>query len=157
LYDVGFQLSFLATLGIVLFYTPLADKLKIKNDFLDWQSILLTTIVAQLGVLGILLYTFNSISLISLPANLLILPFLPIIMLGGIIFIFLSFFSSTLAMFFVWPTWLLLHWEISVIKLLANLSWAIKEFNNVSIWLVSGYYFILGMVLLIIYFNRFKK
>jgi competence protein ComEC len=147
LYDAGFQLSFLATLGIVLIYGPLSEKFKIENDFLGIKSIVLVTISAQLGVLGILIYTFDSISLISLLANVIILPALPIIMLGGALAVGGSFGLSIIGSVFALPTWAMLHLEILSIEQLAKLPWAIVEFEGVSIWWSLGYYLVLVGVL----------
>ncbi len=147
LYDAGFQLSFLATLGIVLIYGPLSEKFKIENDFLEIKSIILVTISAQLGVLGILVYTFDSISLISLLANVIILPALPIIMLGGALAIGGSFVLNVLGNIFALPTWAMLHWEILSIEQLAKLPWAMIELEGVSVWWSLGYYLVLGVIL----------
>ena len=155
LYDVGFQLSFLATLGIVLIYGPLSEKFKIENDFIGIKSIILVTISAQLGVLGVLIYTFESISLISLLANIIILPALPVIMLGGALAVGSSFVLNVLGDIFVLPTWAMLYLEILSIKYLAKIPWAIIEFKGVSIWWSIGYYMLLSGVLII--FNSFKK
>ncbi len=145
LYDAGFQLSFLATIGIILIYGPLAGKFKITNDFLGIKSIILVTISAQLGVLGILLYTFNSLSLISLLANVLILPFISVIMLGGVLTVLASLFGNIFGIILSLPTEALLHFEITSINYLAKIPHAIIEFDDVSIWIAIGYYILFGL------------
>ncbi len=147
-YDAGFQLSFLATLSLVFLYTPLANKFGITNDFLEIKSILLMTIVAQLGVLGLIIYTFESVSLLSLLANLIILPLIPVIMLGGFLVIALSFFVPFLAGFLAMPVQMLLDLEIWAVSVLAQFRWASVEFSNLSIWWLVGYYiFFIGLIL----------
>jgi competence protein ComEC len=150
LYDAGFQLSFLATLGIVLIYGPLSEKFRIENDFLGVKSIVLVTISAQLGVLGILIYTFDSISLISLLANVIILPALPIIMLGGSLAVGCGFVLNVLGSIFALPTWAMLHLEILSIEQLAKVPWAIIEFEGLTVWWSLIYYFLLVLILIII-------
>lgn len=150
LYDAGFQLSFLATLGIVLIYGPLSEKFEIENDFLGIKSIVLVTISAQLGVLGILIYTFDGISLISLLANIIILPALPVIMLGGALAVGWSFILNILGGVFALPTWAMLHLEILSIEHLAKLPWAMVEFDGISIWWSLGYYLMLASVLIVV-------
>ena len=145
LYDAGFQLSFLATIGIILIYGPLSEKLKITNDFLGIKSIILVTLSAQLGVLGVLLYTFNSLSLISLLANVLILPFISAIMLGGILTVIASFFGNIFGVILSLPTEALLHFEIISIDYLGKIPYAIIEFDDVSIWIAIGYYILFGL------------
>ncbi|MCK5080597.1 MAG: ComEC/Rec2 family competence protein [Candidatus Moranbacteria bacterium] len=139
-YDVGFQLSFLASLSIVLIYGPLSEKFNIKSDFLELKSILLVTMSAQLGVLGVLLYTFETFSPISLLANLLILPLVPLMMLTGFITVLTAFFSPLLASFMALPTQLALNLEIVVIEKLAQISWASLEIGNIGIWGLIFYY-----------------
>jgi len=79
-YDPGFELSFIATLGLIL-GAPIieANILFIRNAFL--REVAATTIAAQLAVLPLLLYLTGNLSLVSLPANLLVLPVVPLAML----------------------------------------------------------------------------
>ncbi len=148
LYDVGFQLSVLATLGIVLIYGPLSEKFEIEHDFLELKSILLVTVSAQLGVLGILIYTFESFSLISLLANLIILPLIPFLMFGGFFVVALSFVLLFIAKVIALPIWLGLHFEIWAVGLLAKFDWAIVEIKNVGLWwLILYYLFFAGLVI----------
>jgi competence protein ComEC len=96
LLDVSFQLSFLATLGIMVFTDPLKDLLlkfiqrffHIENPggWLDWATdYFLVTLAAQFAVFPIILYHFKYLSVVSIPANFLILPVQPAVMvLGGI-------------------------------------------------------------------------
>ena len=96
LLDVSFQLSFLATLGIMVFSDPLKDLfLKFTKRFFHndnanrWTSwvddYLLVTLAAQFAVFPVILFHFKYLSVVSLPANLLILPVQPAVMvLGGV-------------------------------------------------------------------------
>lgn len=147
LYDAGFQLSFLATLGIVWIYGPLSERFQIENDFLELKSIVLVTIAAQLGVMGLIVYSFETFSPISLLANLLILPAVPYIMALGSGAILLSFIFSPLAKLMALPVWLALHLEIEAIEWLAGFSWASVEIGNVGwFWLVGYYLLLIGIV-----------
>lgn len=143
IYDVGFQLSFLASLSIVLIYGPLSERFNVKNDFLELKSILLVTISAQLGVLGILLYTFETFSPISLLANLIVLPLIPLIMLTGFISILIGFVSPLLASFAVLPIQMALNLEIVAIEQLARISWASLEIGDIGIGGLLAYYLFL--------------
>lgn len=82
IFDVGFELSFAATLGLILLEEPLRI---IFNRFAKIPEIILTgataTLAAQLFTLPILLFQFNQISLLAPIANILILPFIPLAML----------------------------------------------------------------------------
>lgn len=82
-FDVGFQLSFAATLGIVSFM-PLFNKLT-ENwpKLLGLKDIFLVTLIATASTLPLVLWYFERLSLVSLLANLLILPAAPFAMLFG--------------------------------------------------------------------------
>ncbi|MES2931454.1 MAG: ComEC/Rec2 family competence protein [Patescibacteria group bacterium] len=87
-FDPGFQLSFVATLGLILLAPILEARFtKIRSAF--WRELLAATLAAQIAVLPLLLFQTGLFSLVSIPANLLVLPFVPLAMLlaalaGGI-------------------------------------------------------------------------
>ena len=91
LFDVGFQLSYLAVLSIVTFqpliYKLWKPKLKVVDFF--WK-ILTVTIAAQFGIVPISLYYFHQFPSLFFISNLAIIPFLGIILALGIIVIFLA-------------------------------------------------------------------
>lgn len=142
-WDVGFQLSFGATIGIIYFY-PLIEKYSIKKNGISFLSeILFLTLSAQVFVLPIILNDFQKLSVISPLANLLVLPIIPLTMLLGFIMVVLSFIFPPLATVFAWLTFLPLKYETSVINFLANLKFSSVEVLNFSwIW-VAGWYIIL--------------
>ncbi len=147
LYDAGFQLSFLATLGIIFIYGPLSKKFQIKNDFLGLKSILLVTISAQLGVLGIIIYNFEAFSISSLLVNMIILPLIPVIMLLGFITVIIGFFSLFLAQIVGFPAWLFLFLEIEIVNFFAKMDRLLIEFKDISwVWLAGYYLFFLLLV-----------
>jgi competence protein ComEC len=91
LFDVGFQLSYLAVYGIVTIQPKLSNLWKPKWKLIDkvWQ---LTTVslAAQLSVLPLSLFYFHQFPGLFLVSNLVIVPFLGIILMGGILIILLS-------------------------------------------------------------------
>ncbi|MEK7080118.1 MAG: ComEC/Rec2 family competence protein, partial [Patescibacteria group bacterium] len=78
--DTGFQFSFVAALGLIL-GTPLVEPrlMFIHNALL--REVVATTIAAQVFVLPLLLYQTGNLSLVALPANILVLPTVPLAML----------------------------------------------------------------------------
>ncbi len=85
LYDIGFQLSYLAVLGIVIFYKKIKDlyfsKYYVVNE--AW-SIIAVSIAAQLFTTPISLYHFGQFPLYFLLANLILVPLSGIIIYTGI-------------------------------------------------------------------------
>jgi len=96
-YDVGFQLSFLATFGI-LFLTPILDNIFIKfGDFLSIKESLTTTISAFIFTCPIIFMNFGSFNLLSIIVNLLVLQYIPFLMLFGFVSIFIPKIIPVLA------------------------------------------------------------
>ena len=91
LFDVGFQLSYLAVFGIIwvqpILYKFWNPKLKIVDKF--WQ-LLTVSFAAQAGILPLSLYYFHQFPGLFWMSNLIIIPFLGAILIGGIVIIFLS-------------------------------------------------------------------
>lgn len=81
LYDIGFQLSYLAVFGIVLIQPPLVNMLEIKNKFLQWAWALFTvSMAAQLVTFPLSIFYFKQFptlfwlsSFIAIPATTLII------------------------------------------------------------------------------------
>jgi competence protein ComEC len=100
-YDAGFQLSFLATIGIV-YGVPVFEALTEKvNLVFGIKTILIATLCANLITMPLLLYEFQSISIISPLINVLILPLVPVIMLLGFISI-APFFGTGFGFLTTW-------------------------------------------------------
>lgn len=81
--DVGFQLSFAATLGIIYFMPPLEKLTGNWSNPLNLKTVLLTTLSAIVATLPLLIYNFGTLSLVAPLVNLLIVPLVPYVMLLG--------------------------------------------------------------------------
>ncbi|MDO8624221.1 MAG: ComEC/Rec2 family competence protein [bacterium] len=142
-FDPGFQLSFIATLGLILGAPLVATRLAfIKNEFL--REIAASTIAAQIAVLPLLFYQTGLFSAVALPANLLVLPVIPFAM--G-----LSFFAGAaafvlppLATAVGLPSYAVLAYIITVTKFLAALPLASFSFPAFPFALVVLAYAVLG-------------
>jgi competence protein ComEC len=94
LFDVGFQLSYLAVLSIVLIQPILYKLWKPQLKPIDFMwNIFTVTIAAQVGVAPLSLYYFHQFPSLFFISNLAIIPFLGIILAYGIIVIFLALFN----------------------------------------------------------------
>lgn len=91
LFDVGFQLSYLAVFGIIWIqprlYKVYKPRFKIVDKF--WQLITVS-FAAQVGILPLSLFYFHQFPSLFWLSNLIIIPFLGAILIGGILIIFLS-------------------------------------------------------------------
>jgi len=167
-WDLGFQLSFAATLGLI-YISPILQNWLIgeKEDeegdtsfrALDkkirgLKEILIATLAAQIAVLPLLVINFGRLSLIAPLANILVLPFIPLTMLlgflsalGGLVWIYIGKILG-------WATWLFLTYEIKIIELLANLPLAAISFKWT--WLGGGIYYAV-LFWLVWRFNKKQK
>lgn len=135
--DVGFQLSFLAVLGIIVFL-PIFLSLFPKK--LLFRQIIGMTIAAQIFTLPILIFNFGQVSLVSILTNILIVPALPFIMGFGFLFLFAGLFTDSLGFLFSFPISLLLQYVSFVVELFAALPFAAVKTENLSVfWLVLFY------------------
>lgn len=91
IYDIGFQLSFLATFGILLL-NPILEKIFINiEEFLGVKSSLFTTVSAFIMTSPVIFINFGKFGFLPILINILVLPTVPLIMLFGFISIVLSF------------------------------------------------------------------
>ena len=145
--DIGFQLSFLAALGII-YSSIIKNWIRFipEKFFSELKSILTMTISAQIFTLPILVYNFGSVPLFSLLSNILILPLVYWIMLFGFLMVFLGLIWQGLAWVLMAPVWLLLTYFFRIVDFLSQ-PWAAVKFENVHwIWLVVSYLFLAAMV-----------
>ncbi len=139
-FDVGFELSFLALVGIV-YVAPAARKLlRIKDDpgILGLRKAFFETLGAQLAVIPFLIITFGIFSPISLLTNILVLAFVPLTMALGFITAGIGFFSFSFAMIFGWIVNLLLSYELFIITSFGRVS--LLTITSMSISLAFVYY-----------------
>lgn len=154
-WDIGFQLSFLATIGIIAF-SPLWEKYLIKNHkAFGFTEIFFLTLSAQIFVLPIILYNFHTLSLVSLAANLLILLIIPISMLLVFLSGLAGLFSHWLALPFAWLAFLPLKYETWIIDSLAGLSRSSVEIKNFLWWQAAAWY--AALAFLMYHINRRQK
>jgi len=92
LFDVGFQLSYLAVCGLVYFHPKFYHSLYFKDKFIDYAwSYCALSLAAQLATFPLSLYYFHQFPLYFLLSNLLILLPVTIIMYAGILLLAIPF------------------------------------------------------------------
>jgi len=142
--DISFELSFLATFG-VLFITPkVINWVKFIPMKFGLRELFATTIAATLSVLPILLYSTGILSLVSLPANILILSFIPITMLFSFLVGIFGFITPILSFPFGFIAHLLLSYILFIIHFFASLSFASIIVPSFSIIFVIIIYMIMA-------------
>jgi competence protein ComEC len=127
LWDVGFQLSFAATLGLMLYAGPWTRRLEQSAGRPVARLVgegLVVTAAAQVLALPLILYYFGQLSLASLPANLLVLPAQPGVMISGGVTAVSGMVVPLLGQMAGWVSWLFLAYTTDIITLLAALPYA---------------------------------
>jgi competence protein ComEC len=123
IFDIGFQLSFGALLGIVYVEPSLRAFCAVteKPSLFSWKNHALATTAAQLAVLPITALAFGYFSPLSILANILLLEAIPYTMGFGVLIVLAGIFSPILAALVSLPAHLLLTYELGVINFFATL------------------------------------
>ena len=139
-YDVSFQLSFLATVAVI-FLAPRIEKYFIWiTDKFGLRDIVSVTCAAYIFVFPFILYKMGNFSLVALPANILILPLIPFTMMLGFITGFIGLLSNVFAVPFGFISYLFLHYELGVISFFAQLPFAAFNFPDFPLVLTITIY-----------------
>lgn len=149
--DVGFQLSFMAVLSII-YLKPILDRFLFGRRIKFLRDILSMTLAAQIGVLPLLIFHFGQISLVSLFANLAVVPLMPLVMIGGFGLSAAGLVWLGLAKILAWPVWLLLSLVIKLIDFFAAWPGAYWNFQSFSVVFLTCYY--PALIVLICLFRR---
>lgn len=120
LYDLGFQLSFSAVLGILIIQPVLKERWLPRKKILVWFWDLMTvSTAAQLGTFPLSLYYFHQFPNYFLFTNLLVIPLTTLVVYGAILSLLFSFIPF------------LLHWMGEVMGFILGLfNWVVRFFGN---------------------------
>lgn len=153
-WDAGFQLSFSATVGLMIYGEPL------QKSFESWVTrrwgdaiakrlagpvgeYFLFTLAAQVTTLPVVLYHFNRLSLSAVLANPLILPAQPGVMILGGIALIAGMLMTTLGQAIAWLAWPLAAYTLRVVELLARIPSGAISIGNFTPWMVGTCYALL--------------
>lgn len=123
-FDPGFQLSFLATLGLILLSPELEVRMPRIPSALGIRGYLATTLGTQLFVLPVLLYSMGTLSFVSVIANMLVLPAVPIAMFLTFVTGVVGFLVSLTGVVVGIGAQLVLMYIIKIAELLASVPFA---------------------------------
>ena len=154
LWDVSFQLSFAATLGLILYAQPLqewltrllASRLPVKTARRIAAPVgmyMLFSLAAQLTTLPIVTYQFKRISLISIFANPLILPFQPALMVLAGLAVLLSFLYLPLGTLVGWAAWPFAAYTNRAVEFFNRLPHGVVNLGEFSFLFVFIFYILL--------------
>lgn len=128
-HDLGWYLSFLAFFGVLVLAPLLTARIFKKRQPSTLGQILVETTSAQIMALPLIVLIFGELSVISLLANLIILPTIPFTMLATFIAGLAGMAYISLGLWLAIPGMLLLNFTVQVIAWLAAIPWALYEVN----------------------------
>jgi len=131
--DPGFALSVLATLGIVLVVPVWAEALQRKGVPIGWAQVLVLPVVAQLATMPVIAAISGTLSVWSVPANLLVLPVVtPVVLVGALAAAIAPlWFSGARALVHTieWPA----HWIVTVTHWIAGRPAAVVSWPSTTV------------------------
>jgi competence protein ComEC len=151
LWDVGFQLSAAATMGLILYGDALKTGLQswLEKRLAPSQAarlanfasdLFLLTLAAQITTLPILAYTFRQVSIISLVANILILPVQPAVMILGGVALLLGLVWLPLGQVAAWLAYPFTAYTLAFVDVFARVPGASLALGDVAPALVLIFY-----------------
>ena len=155
LWDIGFQLSFAATLGLIVYTPPLQSWFErllskalppgtAKRVVEVLNEALIVTLAAQITTMPIIVYHFRQLSLVTLLSNFLVLPAQPGVMLWGGLATIAGLIWLPLGQALGWVAWLFLTYTIRAVEITASVPYASLNLGRVSPGLVWLYYGLLA-------------
>jgi competence protein ComEC len=140
--DAGFQLSFLAIMGINYLFPIFSKWLRKIPNILGFRNILAMSLAAQVLTLPILIYNFGYISVVAPITNILVIPISSLLIIFGFLSIIAGIVSHILALIFIFPCWIFSNWMQFVAKF-----FAFSPFSSINLkiswtWIIIYYLFL---------------
>lgn len=153
-WDIGFQLSFLSTMGLV-YLSPLFEKFfAFVPEYLGLKDSFVSTIAAIIATLPLILYQFGIVSAVAPLVNVLILWIIPWLMLCGASAVVVSFLYFPIGNLLAWIPWFGMKYVVGVVEWFASLRFASFQLI-VPWWGMALLYVVIGG--LAYYFSKKTK
>ncbi|MBL6663766.1 MAG: ComEC family competence protein [Flavobacteriales bacterium] len=156
IYELGFQLSYLAVLGIVSIYPKIYSVLSFKFFLWDkiWQLIGVS-IAAQIATFPLVVYYFHQFPNYFLLGNLLVLPLVPLIIYCGLSYLLFARFEI-LSEPILYALNYLIELLVLIVRKIESLPYSFTDFLWLSTFEMALVYLLIGIVLWSIYFRSFS-
>lgn len=149
LYDIGFQLSFLAVLGLIYYIDFFKKIFSFVPDKLKLREVLAVTMAAQVFTWPVIVYNFGILSLVAPLANFLVLPLLPAVLVLSMCLALFGFWDI-LASIFAWPLFIILKVVVYIANYLASWNFSYLEIGNFSLSMMLFSLIFISLLTLII-------
>lgn len=153
--DIGFQLSYMGTIGIVFLHDKINNFIKTNNKILKYfLEMFYVTTCANVAIIPIMMFHFNSISLTFYFSNILAGPILGIIEVIGFIMFFISLIFIPLATPIAFILNIMLKFIIKIAEITASIPFSKILITTPSIFFIAIWYII---IFLIVYRKKVKE
>lgn len=139
MFDAGFQLSFVSTLGLVYLSPFLKRYEKYFPAFLGIRENVISTAAAIIATLPLILYQFGRLSIVAPVVNVLILWTIPWLMLLGVAAVISYLAVPLFGQIIAWLAWVGMEYVISIVTWFAGLSFAAVDIS-VPVWGAAAAY-----------------
>ncbi|MBF2004179.1 MAG: ComEC/Rec2 family competence protein [Chlorogloeopsis fritschii C42_A2020_084] len=152
IWDLGFQLSFLATLGLIVTVPPLTQRLAWLPPAI--ASLIAVPLAATIWTLPVQLFTFGVAPTYSLLLNIITTPFISVISIGGIISALVGLIvpdvGSYLAAILHYPS----HWLIALVEFFSKLPGNSFAIGKIAVWQVLVIYGLIALVWIVRWWQK---
>lgn len=137
-YDVGFQLSFMALIGIL--FASSWHQVDEWHWSHYWKEGVRTTLWVEAFILPLIMYHFSTLTWFSVVANVILLPLVPIAMLGTFLLLPFGFLPTSLLLILALPVYGVLTFLIWFAEFFAAFGWVAVEGASLSFTMLVGWY-----------------
>jgi competence protein ComEC len=148
--DIGWYLSFLAFFGVLVIAPLVTKRIYADREPRFLQAILIETTCAQVMTLPLILYIFQQVSFISLLANVLVIPLVPIAMLVSLMAGLAGMWVPAIAGWFAWPAQMILTYMLDIAAMLSRVPHAVAKYA-LSLTALVFLYGVIVVVLLVMW------
>lgn len=140
LHDPSFQLSFVASLGLINISPRMSELLSFIPSKFEMREIVSATTSTQIAVLPLILNMTGDLSIVALPVNLIVLPLISFTMLLGVILGILTYLNMKIALVFGLLAYLLLAFQLYIVEIFSSLPFAIVVIKYSNIYFTLLFY-----------------
>ncbi len=158
-YDVSLHLSFLAVIGIIYTQEYFKKCFFWVPSFFAIREAFVLTLSALSFSLPLMIFQFGQVSLLAPFANIAMTWTIPLAMIGGSLTLIWNYISPFLWEFIGFFTWILLHYDIMVVRFFGNIESALwkVDVGNYGMYLQTLYFIILTYILVLQHFRTKKQ
>ena len=150
--NIGFQLSFGGTIGIILLNKKMSDyikkKVKVKNKISNYIiDALVVTVSANIIIIPIMAYNFNTVSLTFWISNLLASPFMGMVVILGFITYMVSLISISISKIIAIPLNIVLIFLLEIAEICSKIPFSVIIVKTPYIISIIIYYCVILLIL----------